>query len=128
VGGDGFAAADGIAAFVGAEFDVDGAAKMFREKFGHGGAMGGEFGTFGEDRYIQIGEGKSFGPDFFADVLEKEQTGGIFPAGVVVGEPLADVAPGHGAQERVDDGVDSDVAVAVGDGGHAFGDLDAGED
>jgi hypothetical protein len=59
-----------------------------------------------------------------------EQEGAVGPgvAGVGVGEELADVAEGGGAQEGVGEGVEDDVGVGVADEALLEGDVDAAED
>jgi len=119
VGLDGAAFADGVDLFVGFAFDVD-AVGGDLEEAGEVVAdflfEGADFGAFEDDGGVEVADGVASGVDA-ADGFDDE-VGGVlsFVAGIGVGEELADVLLGDGAEECVDHGVVEDVAIAVADG------------
>ena len=131
MGGDGFAVADGVAAFVGSGFDVD-LGGVYLEQAGevgsHLGFEGLEPGLLGDDQHVDIANRVAGGGNELHGVFDEERGGGAFEAGVGVGEVLADVAGADGAEEGINRGVEDDIAVGVGDGAELVGDLYAGED
>src|ERR1700730_288321 len=95
LGGDGFAAAYRVYAFVGFRFQVDffgGDAESFRQGFTHFGEMRAELWAL-EDYYgIHVFDSEMLFVEEFAGVLEKLQAVRAFPFGVGVREMRADVA------------------------------------
>lgn len=119
MGLDGAAFADGVDFFVGLALHVHSlggdleesgevVADFFFER--------ADFGAFEDDGGVEVADGVAGGVDA-ADGLDDE-VGGVLPfvARVGVGEELADVLLGEGAEEGVDDGVIEDVAIAVSNG------------
>ncbi len=59
----------------------------------------------------------------FKSKVEKNGGVGVFPAWIAGREKAADIARGHGAQQRVGNGVEQHVAIGV--AGQALGVVDA---
>ncbi len=76
-------------------------------------AMGPIFGAVKNKRGIHIHDAKSGVLQLFDGEVEKDGGVGVFPARIARREEAADVAGGHGAQQRVGDGVQQHVAIGV---------------
>ena len=115
---DRFAAPDGVAAFVGASLDVDRAAgaENAGQGLAHLSLKGQKPGLFRQNGDIDVHHALPGLAETIGDGLEEQAAVGVFPFRVGVGELLSDVAPGHGAEDCIDDGMNDHVAVAVGDG------------
>jgi len=131
VGGDGLAGADGVAAFVGGGFDADvvgGDLEGGGEEGFHGGDVGGEFGAFGEEGDVGVADFVAAGGGFVEGAAEDFLGVHAAAAGVGVGEEVADVGEGEGAEDGVGEGVGEDVGVGVAVEAEVAGDGDAAED
>lgn len=128
---DGSVLADGVDFFVGLALHVD-AVEGHREQVGEGGSdgvfVGAELGAFADDGGVEVGGSVAGGVDAGEGFGEKDARVLRVVAGVGVGEELADVGLGDGAEEGVGDGVEEGVAVGVGDGAPVVVDLDGAED
>jgi len=131
VGGDGFAPADGVYAFVGFGLEVDffgGNAQRFGEGFAHFGEMRAEFGAFEDDDGVHVFDGEMLLVEKFAGMLEKLQAVGALPLGVGVRKMRADVAKARGAEQRVAERVGDHIAVGVAYRPFIEGDFDPADD
>jgi hypothetical protein len=131
VGGDGFAAAYGVYAFVGFGFEVDffgGDAEGFGEGFAHFGEVGAEFGALKDDDGIDVFDGEMFFVEEFAGVLEEQKAVRALPFGIGVGKVGADVAKASGAKKGVAERVGYHVAVGMAYWAFVEGDFDAADD
>jgi hypothetical protein len=131
VGGEGFAAADRVYAFVGFGFEVDffgGNAEGFGEGFAHFGEMGAELGAFEDDDGVNMFDGEMFFVEEFAGVLEKLQAVGTLPLWIGVREMGADVSEARGTEQSVAKRVGYNVAIGMADGAFIEWDFDATDD
>jgi len=87
-----------------------------------------EFGSLGDDGAVEIDDAEAGVVDASDGFAEEVGRVAAVVGGVVVGEQLADVALGDGAEQRVGDGVEEDVAVGMGDGSGGVFDGDAADD
>ena len=118
MGGDGFAAADGVDTFVGLGFEVDGFgrdAEGFCERFAHFCKVRAEFWFFGDDDSIHVLNFEAFLVEEFAGVFEKLEAVGALPFGIGVGKMRTDIAEGGCAEKRVAHGVGENIAIGVTD-------------
>jgi len=131
VAGDGFVAAEGVETLVGFALEVD-AVQREGEEIGKAGAElgleGGEAWALEDDGEVDVGDGVGRGANAGEGFGEEAVGGGVFPAGVGIGEEFANVGKGKGAEEGVGEGVEEDVAIAVGDKGEVAREDDAREE
>lgn len=131
MGGECFAATDGVHAFVGFGFEVD---LIRRDTEGSGnvcahcGKVGTEFGAFEDDDGVDVNDAETLLLEEVAREFEKTDGAGIFPAWIGIGEVSADVGEAGGAEECVGDGVNEDVAIGVASGAAVEWDVDAADD
>lgn len=111
---DGPVFADGVDLFVGFALHVD-AIQGHLEEVGEGLAdgvfVGAEFGAFADDGGVEVGRAVAEGVDAAEGFFEEDARVLRVVSWVVVGEELADVGVGDGAEEGVGDGVEEGVAV-----------------
>jgi len=93
----------------------------------HLGDVGCHFGFLGHDDGVDIAYAVALGVEQLAGAAEEEFAVDVFVLGVVVGEVLADVAQGGGAEEGVADGVEQHVGVGVAEEAEGVGYFDASE-
>src|SRR2546429_4908060 len=130
MGGDGFAAANGVHAFVGFGFEVDlfgGNAKSFGKRLAHLRKVRAELWFFGEDHRGDMLDRKFFLREQLWGVLQKEQAVRAFPFRIAVREMWADVAESRRAEQSVAERVGEHVAVGMADGPLVERQLDAAD-
>ena len=116
VAGDGAVLAETVDVFVGLTLEVDLvvlAVEQGGEVLADVVLVGAELGPLEDDGNVEVAEGV---PGFAHEPVglgDEEVGGGVLPAGVVVGEELADVGLGESAEDGVGGGVVDDIAVAV---------------
>jgi hypothetical protein len=131
MGGDGFAAANGVDAFVGFGFEVNsfrGKAQRFGEHFAHLGEMRAKLRALKDHNGVDVLDGKVPFVKKLANVFEKVKAVRAFPLGIAIWEMRANVAEAGGAEERIANGVREDVAVGMPDRPFAEGNYDAADD
>jgi hypothetical protein len=117
----------GVTAFVGPGLDVDAAAEDRVKEAPHRRFKRLERRSLGKDGNIRVHQGVSRSRYIRVNLLQKNPAGGVFPLGIGIGEVLADIAPPHRSQQRIDQGMNRDIPVAVSDGAQVIGDLHARE-
>lgn len=123
--------ADGVYPLVGLSLDVD-AAGLDGEDAGEVGAdgvlVGREFRAFEDDGGIEVFEAPAEGGGAVGGGAQEDLGVLGLVARVGVGEELADVGEGKGAEDGVGDGVVEGVTIGVGDGAGVVGEGDSPED
>ena len=129
--GDGFAAADGVHAFVGFCFEMnffDGDAECLCQNFAHLRKVGAEFWLFGDDDGIDVLNDQLFFVVKLADMLEENQAVGALPLGIGVRKMRADIAEASRSEQGVAHSVDEDVAIGMANWPFIKGEFDATDD
>ncbi len=127
VGADGFAAPDGIQGFAAFGLHIH-ATGRDPERRGdillHPGDEAGKPRPFESHRRVHVRDGVARPAEKFADVSEKDEAGSVGPARRGIGEMVADVTQGRGAQQRVANRVAQCVTVRMPDRPPVEGDVD----
>ena len=93
---------------------IDGDAHDAGEGFPHGEDVRGELGTLEGDGDVGVADAPALRGDEGYDLPQQDFAVDALPLGRGVGEQMADVPEGEGAEEGVAQGVDGHVAVRVG--------------
>lgn len=131
VGGDALGVAEGTDSLMGGSFQADGGNRQVGgvgEVLLHGIELGGDFGFLGDDGKVEVKEviaGIGCVPDGQA---EKVQGIGIFPAGIGIGEKVADIRKSGGTEDGIGGGVAEDIGVGVAEEAARMIESNAGED
>ena len=131
MGGDGFAVANRVDAFVGFGFEVNsfrGKAQRFGEHFAHLGEMRAKLRALKDHNGVDVLDGKVPFVKKFANVFEKVKAVRAFPLGIAIREMRANIAEAGGTEERIANGVREDVAIGMPDRPFAEGNYDAADD
>ena len=130
MGGNGFAPADSVAAFVGASLYVDlieGKMQQLGKVLPHGRFKGSEPGAFGEDGDIRVGQLIAPGGYFLKGIIQKDAAGGVVPLGIGIGKQFPDVSLTDSAKQGIHQGMENHIAIGMSDGAESFADGDSAQ-